>query len=62
LCAVANRGFNFRLGPIKLAEKDSPVLSPQTSKIWQEDSGTVGELARYMIEHHPLGWTSDLTL
>jgi hypothetical protein len=56
LAAVDHAGFAFRQEIIKYGvpiSKMSPVVSPRTAHIFSELKGTFGELARWMIEHHP---------
>lgn len=61
LDAVANRGYEFRSEPIKLPGF-APVQSPRTAHIFADEEGTNGEVARWMIENHPLSEMANDTL
>ena len=54
LDAVSNWGYEFRREPIKLVGMKNPITSPRTAHIFADQGGTVGEIARYMLEKHPL--------
>ena len=54
LDAVSNWGYEFRREPIKLAGMKNPMLSPRTAHIFANQEGKHGEMARYLLEKHPL--------
>ena len=54
LDAVSNWGYEFRSEPIKLKGMANPIVSPRTAHIFANQNGTYGEIARWMIENHPL--------
>ena len=54
LSAVANWDYGFRKEPIKHVGSRNPALSPRTAHIFSREQGTGGELARWLIEKHPL--------
>lgn len=57
LLAVDHQGFAFREERIKFnvpRSKMMPMISPRTAHIFAEMSGTFGELARALIEKHPM--------
>jgi hypothetical protein len=56
LAAVDHSGFAFREERIKFGvpiSKMSPMVSARTAHIFCELSGTLGDLSRWMIAHHP---------
>lgn len=57
IAALANWKYEFRYEPIKLNSpiKDlSPLISPRTAEIFAQDKSPLGQLARWMIENHPM--------
>lgn len=57
LLAVDHQGFAFREERIKFNvphSKMMPMISPRTAHIFAEMPGTFGELARALIEKHPM--------
>ncbi len=57
MAALANWKYDFRFEPIKLNEpisKMMPIISPYTAEIFVNEAGTIGEAARWMVEHHPM--------
>ena len=62
LDAVSNRGYEFRSEYIKLAGLDSPIISPRTAHIFRDQEGTIGEIADWQIENHPLSEMMNDTL
>ena len=61
LDAVSNWGYEFRRELLKL-EGLNPIVSPRTAHIFSNQDGTYGELARWMIEKHPLSGMVNDTL
>ena len=55
LAAVANWDYAFRNEVIKYPGPlvGSPTISPRTAHIFSEDTGQFGDVARWLIEHHP---------
>ena len=53
LDAVSNWGYDFRREPIKLKGMN-PQLSPRTAHIFADYEGLYGDIARWLIEQHPL--------
>jgi hypothetical protein len=65
LSEVSNWGYQFRPDRIKLAasiDKIQPMVSPRTAKIFCELDSQLGEMARWMIEYHPLSTLVNKTL
>ena len=62
LDAVSNWGYEFRREPIKLAGMKNPILSPRTAHIFANQEGKHGEMARYLLEKHPLSGMVNDTL
>lgn len=61
LAALANWKYEFRYEPIKFNEpikNTPPIISPRTAEIFVEDKTALGEIARYMIEKHPMSKTT----
>jgi hypothetical protein len=57
LLAVDHQGFKFREEIIKFhvpISKMNPMISPRTAQIFRDLPGTMGELARQLIEKHPM--------
>jgi hypothetical protein len=57
LLAVGHRGFAFREERIKSNLPFSevmPMISPRTAHIFADMQGTFGDLARALIEKHPM--------
>jgi hypothetical protein len=57
LAAVDISGFAFREERIKFGaplSKMGPVISPRTAHIFSDRQTQLGELARWMVEHHPM--------
>ena len=54
LDAISNWGYEFRSEHIKLAGMKQPMISARTAHIFADQEGTYGEIARWMIEKHPL--------
>lgn len=56
IAAVANWDYGFRYEAIKFSGPlvGSPRLSPITAHIFKDEPGELGELARWMIESHPM--------
>jgi hypothetical protein len=55
--AVDHQGFSFREERIKFAmplSEMNPMLSPRTAHIFCEMPGALGELARAILERHPM--------
>ena len=61
LDAVSNWGYEFRREPIILPGLN-PILSPRTAHILADQKGTYGDLARWLIEEHPLSGMVNDTL
>ena len=61
LDAVSNWGYEFRREPIKLAGM-APIQSPRTAHIFAGQEGTDGEIARFLLEKHPLSGMVNDTL
>ena len=62
LDAVSNWGYEFRREPIKLAGMKNPIQSPRTAHIFADNEGTYGEIARFLLEKHPLSGMVNDTL
>ena len=62
LDAVSNWQYRFRSEPIKLSGKTSPYISPRTAHIFSEQEGIHGEMARWLLENHPLSEAVNDTL
>ena len=62
LAAVSNRGYEFRREPIKVVGVVSPCISPRTAHIFSDNEGTLGEIARWILEKHPLSEAVNTTL
>jgi hypothetical protein len=57
LAAVDHAGFTFREERIKYGVPISeigPMISPRTAHIFKDLPSHLGELARWMVEHHPM--------
>jgi hypothetical protein len=54
LTAVANWGYEFRKELVKLGAHPQPVISPRTAHIFSHLPNAYGDVARYLIENHPL--------
>ena len=60
LAAIDHRGYAFRRELIKLAapaSKAGPWLSPRTAHIFSHLTTPLGDVARYLIEKHPMSKT-----
>ena len=62
LDAVSNWGYDFRREPIKLLGMKSPTISPRTAHIFADQEGHDGDIARWLIEQHPLSGMVNDTL
>ena len=62
LDAISNWGYEFRSEHIKLARMKNPMISARTAHIFADQEGTYGEIARWMIEKHPLSGMVNDTL
>ena len=62
LDAVSNWRYEFRREPIKLAGMKNPIQSPRTAHIFADNEGTYGEIARFLLEKHPLSGMVNDTL
>ena len=62
LDAVSNREYEFRREPIKLAGMSNPIISPRTARIFDNQRGTNGDIARWQLENHPLSGAMNDTL
>ncbi|MBY8124457.1 DUF2971 domain-containing protein [Vibrio fluvialis] len=57
LAAISNWGYTFRPEQIKLnrpISEISPAMSPKTAHLFKELDGNLGEVARWLIENHPM--------
>ncbi|QIP55445.1 DUF2971 domain-containing protein [Hafnia alvei] len=57
LAAISNRGYTFRYEIIKTSKPSSemlPLLSPRTAEIFSNEKGYFGDIARTIIEKHPM--------
>ncbi|KEL56395.1 hypothetical protein AB93_0241 [Escherichia coli 5-172-05_S3_C1] len=57
IAALANWKYEFRYEPIKFNEpikNMSPMISPRTAEIFAEDKSSLGEVARYILQKHPM--------
>jgi hypothetical protein len=65
LAAISNWGYNFRPEQIKydcpLSEM-SPQMSPRTAHLFKDLKGDFGDIARWMIEKHPMASMVNKTL
>ena len=60
LAAVEHRGYAFRQEQIKMAvpiSETSPWVTPRTAHIFSDMKSPFGEVARHLIEHHPMSKT-----
>lgn len=65
LSAISNRGYEFRNEQIKLNAsypEYQPMISPRTAHIFKDHQGQLGELAKWMIEKHPLSHVVNKTV
>ena len=62
LDAVSNWGYDFRSEPIQLRGMKNPIVSPRTAHIFANQNGTYGEIARWLVEKHPLSGMANDTL
>ena len=62
LDAVSNWGYEFRKEQIKLKGMNNPIVSPRTAHIFANETGTYGDIARWLIEKHPLSGMMNDTL
>ena len=60
--AVSNRGYEFRREPVKLAGGKTPILSPRTAHAFTDLEGSLGDIARWLTENHPLSGMVNETL
>ena len=51
---LSNWGYEFRREHVKLAGMKNPIFSPRTAHIITNQKGTYGDIARWLIEKHPL--------
>ena len=61
LDAVSNWGYEFRTEPIALAGLKA-IVSPRTAHIFAHQVGTDGDIARWLLENHPLSEMANDTL
>ena len=54
LDAVSNWGYAFRRDTIKLVGMKNPMISPRTARIFADCQGIHGDMARWLLENHPL--------
>ncbi|WP_174340948.1 DUF2971 domain-containing protein [Enterobacter sp. JMULE2] len=57
IAALSNWKYEFRYEQIKLNEpvkNMSPMISPRTAEIFAEDKTALGDIARFMLERHPM--------
>lgn len=57
IAAIANWKYDFRYENIKLNKpigNSSPIISPLTAEIFANEKGTLGEIAKWMLENHPM--------
>lgn len=56
LAAVDNWDYAFRYDYVKFSGRmiGSPMISPRTAHIFKNQAGELGEMARWMLEKHPL--------
>jgi hypothetical protein len=55
LAAIDNRGFSFRREPIKTSNPSlGPWITPRTARIFSNRNTPFGDLARTLIEKHPM--------
>ena len=62
LDAVSNWEYEFRREAIKLAGNENLTLSPRTAHIFADQEGKYGDIARYLLEKHPLSGMVNDTL
>ena len=62
LAAVSNWGYEFRREYVKLPGMKTPILSPRTAHAFTDLEGTVGDIARWLPENHPLSGMVNDTL
>lgn len=57
IAALANWKYEFRYDPIKFntpVGNSTPMISPLTAEIFENERGITGELARWAIKDHPM--------
>lgn len=57
LAAISMRGYDFRYERIKSnlpVSESSPLVSPRTADMFKDEKGELGEIARWIISHHPM--------
>lgn len=57
IAALANWKYEFRYETIKFnipVKEMSPMISPRTAEIFAKDKTALGEIARYILEKHPM--------
>lgn len=57
IAALANWKYEFRYDPIKFNSpvgNSTPMISPLTAEIFENEKGITGELARWAIKDHPM--------
>lgn len=57
LAAVANWGYAFRKEVIKNygeTPEGNPIITPRTARIFKDEPGEVGEIARWVEANHPM--------
>ena len=62
---ISNLGYGFRYEIIKHDKpfsEMSPVISPRSAHIFKDLPGDLGEMSRWMIEHHPMSEIVNLTV
>ncbi|CAH6846320.1 conserved hypothetical protein [Vibrio chagasii] len=65
LAAISNWGYSFRSEQIKYGSPLSempPQMSPRTAHLFKDFKGELGDLARWMIEKHPMASMVNKTL
>lgn len=65
LTAIANWGYGFRYEQIKYDlpfSEMSPQVSPRTAHLFKDLKGELGDMARWMIEEHPMSEMVNKTL
>ena len=62
LDAVSNWGYEFRSEPIKIPGLQNPLVSPRTAHMFADEEGIFGDLARAILEKHPLSKMMNHTL
>lgn len=65
LAAISNWGYNFRFEQVKCGcplSEMPPIISPRTAHIFKDLKGNFGDIARWMVDKHPMASMLNKTL